>query len=162
MRIGTVMSTAKHRGVDSSPLTPEEREVWYAWKRAHEAVRTRIIADITRDTGLSDADIAVLIRIDAAGGSLRQNRLAAELGWDRTRLSHHVTRMEVRALLKRKKAGSGVEVLLCPDGQNAVDAAHPIHAAAVRWHLFNPLGADLPTVHAALEALSAERGRESP
>jgi len=156
-RIGAVMSAAKHRGVNASPLTPEERELWYAWKRAHEAVRIGINADITRETGLSDADIAILIRIDAAGGALRQNRLAAELGWDRSRLSHQLTRMQVRALLERKTAGSGVEVLLCPDGQKAVDEARPIHAAAVRRLLFEPLGDDLPTVHAALRALAAER-----
>lgn len=153
--------TKQQRVLEFSPLTPEERDLWLVWKRAHEAVRVAINADLARETGLSDADVAILIRIDAAGGSLRQSRLAAELGWDRSRLSHQVSRMEARALLSRKTVTSGVEVSLLPDGQEAVDGARPIHAAAVRRHLFGPMGDDLPTVRAALAALAGE-GRSAP
>ncbi|MEU3512790.1 MarR family winged helix-turn-helix transcriptional regulator [Streptomyces longwoodensis] len=151
------MATPPRGTLDTTPLTSEERDFWYAWKRAQEAVRTRVIEDVTAATGLSGAEIGVLIRIDDAGGALRQNALAASLGWDRTRLSHQVTRMETRGLLTRTKVPGGVEVGMGPAGRAAIETARPIHASAVRQHLIAPLGAGLAEVQKLLEALAAPR-----
>lgn len=134
------MSTVeKQRWPSTDPLTSEERELWFAWKRAHEVVRTRIADDVTAATGLSDPDVAILIRLDESGGTLRQNRLAAWLGWDRTRLSHQLTRMESRGLLTRRKLVNGVDINLTTEGRAAVARARPVHAKAVRQHLLDPI-----------------------
>ena len=139
---------------DEPRLESQERELWYLWKQAQEVVRTRVFADITAATGLSEQDVGILVRVDEVGGSLRQSRLAASLGWDRSRLSHHITRMEGRGLVRRRKTGTGVEVLMEPEGQAAADRARPIHARAVRENLIEPLGADFETVRRALETLA--------
>ncbi|MFB7089204.1 MarR family winged helix-turn-helix transcriptional regulator [Streptomyces sp. NPDC056296] len=151
------MPVSPQDALDGARLTSEEREFWYAWKRAQEAVRTRVLEDVTVATGLSGADIGILIRIDDAGGALRQNQLATSLGWDRTRLSHQLTRMETRELLARTKVPGGVEVGMRPAGQTAIETARPIHASAVRNHLIAPMGARLPEIQELLEALAAPR-----
>jgi DNA-binding MarR family transcriptional regulator len=116
-----------------------ESSLWFAWKRAHELVRTAVIEEVTAATGLSDPDVGILLRLDVAGGSLRQSEIAAALGWDRTRLSHQLTRMEDRGLVARRRTPSGVRVDISDAGTEAAAAARPVHAAAVRRHLADPL-----------------------
>ena len=116
-----------------------ESSLWFAWKRAHELVRTAVIEEVTAATGLSDPDVGILLRLDVAGGSLRQSEIAVALGWDRTRLSHQLTRMEDRGLVARRRTPSGVRVDISDAGKEAAAAARPVHAAAVRRHLADPL-----------------------
>ena len=40
---------------------------------------------------------------EAPGGLLRARELGTEIGWDRSRLSHHLTRMEKRGLVAREE-----------------------------------------------------------
>lgn len=116
-----------------------ESSLWFAWKRAHELVRAAVIEEVSAATGLSDPDTGILLRLDVAGGSLRQSKIAAALGWDRTRLSHQLTRMESRGLLARRHASGGVWVDISDAGKGVVTALRPVHAAAVRRHLVEPL-----------------------
>jgi len=99
-------------------------------------VRARIAEDISAATGLSDPDYGILTRLeDLGGGTLRQNELAASMGWHRSRLSHQLTRMEQRGLVTRAAAGDGVAVSVTAAGRDAAAKARPVHAAAVRRHL---------------------------
>ncbi|HEY7486022.1 MAG TPA: MarR family winged helix-turn-helix transcriptional regulator [Streptosporangiaceae bacterium] len=136
-------------------LTAEETRLWHAWKRASETVRARIAEDINAATGLSDPDFGILTRlIDLGGGTLRQNELAASMGWHRSRLSHQLTRMEQRGLLTRSPAGGGVNVTISQRGQGVTAAARPVHAAAVRRHLSGMLPpGDIHKITAILENL---------
>lgn len=159
------MSTPPDRRLPpNEPLDAAERKIWFAWKRAHEVVRTLIAEDVTAATGLSDADVAILIRLDESAGTLRQNRLGSWLGWDASRLSHHLTRMETRGLLTRRKLVNGVEVDLTADGRAAVTEARPVHAAAVRQHLLEPIGTiqERDSFLAALERLAADPPNDEP
>jgi DNA-binding MarR family transcriptional regulator len=121
-------------------LTGEEWGLWHAWKVAAETVRTRVAADITAATGLSDPDFAVLTRVaDTGTGRMRQNLLGESMGYHRSRLSHHLTRMEERGLVAREPAPGGVDVVITDAGREAVREARPVHAAAVRRYLIGPL-----------------------
>jgi DNA-binding MarR family transcriptional regulator len=124
-------------------LSPEEFEVWHAWKVSADHIRQRIARDITAATGLSDPDYAVLSRLaDLGGGQLRQQDLADSVGWDKSRLSHHLTRMQQRELVERLPAGAAITVRLTPAGRAVLAEAVPVHAAAVRHHLLNRLTPD--------------------
>ncbi|MBE3015259.1 winged helix-turn-helix transcriptional regulator [Microbispora sp. NEAU-D428] len=120
---------------------PEPIEFWSAFKRAHEVVRARVIADTAEAAGLSEPDLAILVNLDKAGGALRQSELAASLGWDRTRVSHQLTRMSTRGLVTRERAG-GVIVTLTDTGRAAITAALPGLDAAVRRHFADKLSAE--------------------
>jgi DNA-binding MarR family transcriptional regulator len=140
----------------ATPLSAEEMALWRAWKQASDTVRARIAADISAATGLSDPDFGVLTRVvEDGGGRMRQNQLAESMGYHRSRLSHHLTRMQQRGLITRREAGDGVEVIVTDAGRAAVATARPVHAAAVRRHLLGPLtAADRATLLSLLERLS--------
>lgn len=133
----------------------EVYELWTLWKAAHEKVESSVIAAATAASDLTDAEIAVLLRLDAAGGTLRQAELTRQLGWHRSRLSHQLTRMAARALVSR----SGVEthVTVTTEGTRRLSLARPAHLAAMRRWLVGPL-ADPQALRAALEALSGRSG----
>jgi DNA-binding MarR family transcriptional regulator len=123
-------------------LSDDERDLWDAWKRSSDAVRARINADVARETGLSEADVSVLTHVhEADDGGLRQHELAAAMGWHRSRLSHHLSRMQERGLVTRAAVPGGVELTTTLMGRAALLRARPVHAAAVREHLVDAVPA---------------------
>ncbi len=120
----------------------EATELWVRWKRAYEMVRAAVIAETTAASGVSEAELTVLVCLYESGGSLRQNALAAALGWDRTRLSHLLTRMADRAYVARDKVPNGMEVTLRAEGGRILDATLPTLETATRRHLLDRLGPD--------------------
>lgn len=126
----------------STPGTGESTELWLLWKRAYETVRAAVVADTTTATGLSEAELSVLVCLHESGGTLRQNAVAARLGWDRTRLSHLLTRMEKRDYVARGKVANGVEVTLRPAGSRTVNESVPALDASTRRHMLDRLGPD--------------------
>ena len=127
--------------------------LWSAFKRAHEVVRTRVIADAAEAAGLSEPDLTILADLNKAGGALRQSELAASLGWDRTRVSHQLTRMSKRELVTRRRA-NGVIVTLTDAGHQAITAVYPGLDAAVRRHFTDKLSAqEVETLTAVLDRL---------
>lgn len=123
------------------PLTESEAELWRAWEAASEAL-SQVSAEVATETGLSEPDLTVLTRLqDIGGGRLRQSELAAASGWHRSRLSHHLKRMQERGLVDRADVPGGVDVRLTTMGRAALHRARPVHADAVRRHLVQPLSA---------------------
>jgi DNA-binding MarR family transcriptional regulator len=132
----------------AKPLSPREMRIWYAFRVMGEDVLARVDRDIAQATGISGSDFAVLSRLAAFGkGQMRQQDLGRSLNWDKSRLSHHLTRMQARALIERQPGagtgnGQGVLVILTQDGREKLDAARPAHAESIRRHLLSRLTAD--------------------
>lgn len=143
--------------MSSQALGPAETEVWHAWKRAAETIRARVGRDIFDKTGLSGADYGVLSRVaDLGDGELRQQELAESMGWDKSRLSHHLSRMEARDLVERRGSGP-VMIALTAQGKKTLRAARPVHAKAVRAHFLEKMSAAERTAFmAVLERFNAE------
>ena len=123
------------------PLSPRELRVWHAFMFMGEDVLGRVGRDITKATGLSGPEFGVLSRLVAVGkGEMRQQVLARVMAWDKSRLSHQLTRMQERALIvRRRNEGKTVLVALTKLGTEKLDAARPIHAASVRRNLLSRL-----------------------
>ena len=119
------------------PLSPQELRVWHAFKLMGEDVMSRVERDIAEATGLSGPDFGVLSRLAYCGiGGMRQQTLAESMGWDKSRLSHQLTRMKERGLIERRKAEKRVVlVMLTKHGGEKLRAARPIHAGSVRRNL---------------------------
>src|SRR5713101_4493314 len=87
---------------------------------------------LVRDSGLSGPDYKVLHPLsEAPVGLLRARELCTEIGWDRSRLSHHLSRMEKRGLVAREECaedGRGLMVRLTDAGRKAIEEAAPGHA----------------------------------
>jgi len=85
---------------------------WQVWKQASDVVWETVAREINVATGLSGADFAVLSRVVERGaGSLRQHELATMLGWQPSRLSRQIARMEGRGLVSRMVDGTDLRDL---------------------------------------------------
>lgn len=102
--------------------------------------------DLARDSGLSEADYDVLSNVsESAGHSLRLGDLAAHMLWSKSRLSHHVARMERRGLVARQDCasdGRGAVLTLTEAGWQAIRNAAPGHVESVRRHFLDLLTPD--------------------
>jgi DNA-binding MarR family transcriptional regulator len=100
--------------------------------------------DISDATGLSGPDWVVLSRLaDLGKGEMRQQNLARTMGWDKSRLSHQLTRMQKRKLVERREAdGRVVLVVLTEYGREKLAAARPVHAESIRRNLLSRLSAE--------------------
>ncbi len=114
-------------------LSTHDRDLWRSFRRSAELTGAAIERDMAQATELSSADHGILTRLaEAHGKAARQQELCESMRWDRTRLSHHLTRMERRGLLKRSKlAQGGTSVRITAEGDRARGAADTVHAEAV-------------------------------
>jgi DNA-binding MarR family transcriptional regulator len=127
-------------------LTDAQQDVWRRWLRMNAGLSAALHRQLHEDSGLSLQDFDVLVQLtDTAGGRVRVSTLANALGWERSRLSHHVKRMEGRGLVRREECpddGRGAFVVLTPTGRAAIEAAAPAHARTVRTLVFDGLNED--------------------
>ena len=116
--------------------TRDELRTWREFLETTEALRTVLAARLSADTGLSVGDYAVLLALsEAEGGRLRSSQLAAAIGWERSRLSHHLGRMERRGLIRREHCvadNRGAEVVLADLGAETFRGATVPHLRAIR------------------------------
>ena len=127
-------------------LSDDEQRVWRSYLRAHVLLGARLSRQLQRDTDLSEADYAVLVNMsEAPDGRLRGFALAGALQWEKSRLSHQLTRMERRGLVRREECptdGRGAFVVLTDEGRARIVAAAPLHAAEVRRWFVDALTAE--------------------
>ncbi|WP_372662241.1 MarR family winged helix-turn-helix transcriptional regulator [Amycolatopsis kentuckyensis] len=116
--------------------TTEELRVWRGFIETAEALRAELGARLQAESGLSPGDYTVLLALsEAKEQRLRSSQLADDVGWERSRLSHHLGRMEKRGLIRREECRTdnrGAEVVLTPEGDAAFRAATVPHLTAVR------------------------------
>ena len=129
---------------DDTPwLDDRQQQVWRAWLRVGSRLPAALNRQLQRDSELSLQDFDVLVQLtDVDEGRVRVSALAAALGWERSRLSHHVTRMERRGLVAREECdddGRGAFVVLTPTGRAAIERAAPGHVRTVRSLVFDAL-----------------------
>ena len=110
-------------------------------------MQSRLQAELHRrlqaDSGLSLADFDVLVALtDRPDERSRMLELATSLEWEKSRLSHHIARMQKRGLVAREECdddGRGNVVVLTREGRAAIEAAAPAHVETVRELVFDGL-----------------------
>src|SRR6266508_4041048 len=113
------------------------------YMRMRTLLHARIVRDLAREAGLSGPDYDVLSNVsEAEGRRSRLGDLAARMAWSKSRLSHHITRMEQRGLVTREDCtsdGRGAFVVLTDAGLRVIQAAAPGHVASVRRNFIDLL-----------------------
>ena len=113
-----------------------EHDVWRGWVEVGSRLEERLNRQLQHDSGLSSADYEVLVNLSEADeGRLRSFQLGALIRWEKSRLSHHLTRMEKRGLIAREECptdGRGAYVVLTSAGRSAIETAAPLHVEEVR------------------------------
>lgn len=117
-------------------LDEREAKAWRGLQFMNMQLDAALARELADDSNLSMQDYGVLVALtDRDDASLRAYELAELLGWDKTRLSHHVKRMAARGLVAKQTCPSdrrGYFVVITPEGRAAIEAAAPGHVAAVR------------------------------
>jgi DNA-binding MarR family transcriptional regulator len=126
--------------------TRDELAVWREYVETAEAIRQALAAGLQATSGVSPGDYAVLLALsESEGHRLRSSVLAEGVGWERSRLSHHLGRMEGRGLIRRRKSGGdsrGAEVELTDDGARTFRASSAPHLRLVRRYFIDALAPD--------------------
>lgn len=126
-------------------LSDDEQRMWRRWMGLNAELQATINRELQADTGLSTPDYQVLVVLtDSLEGQVRVSDLAALLQWERSRVSHHIARMEKRRLVRRLECpddGRGSVVRMTEAGQAAVERAAPGHVRVVRRLVFDALTA---------------------
>lgn len=124
-------------------LSDEEFRAWIGYRRMRALLDLQLTRQLAADQGLSEPDYDVLTSLsDAEDRRIRLSEMAERMHWTKSRLSHHVTRMQQRELVTRKECpsdGRGAFIVLTDHGMATLRAAAPGHVAAVREHFIDLL-----------------------
>jgi len=149
-------------------LTAEEQRVWRRWMTLNAQLSATLQRELQDDAGLSTQDYEVLVHLtDNPEGRVRVTDLARLMQWERSRVSHHVTRMERRRLVQRVECaedGRGAFVVITPQGRAAIEQAAPGHVNTVRRLVFDALTTEevdafATIIEKALAQLDNQHGR---
>jgi DNA-binding MarR family transcriptional regulator len=138
-------------------LTAPQERAWRRYRRMRTLLDLQIARDLSKDSGLSEADYDVLSTLaEKPGGRWRARDLAAQLLWSTSRLAHHVGRMEQRGLVVREPCpgdARGALISMTQEGRTTLGMAAPPHVASVRRHMIDLL---TPGEVAALDTIAGK------
>jgi len=78
-------------------LSTQEEHLWRRWTQLNAELSATLQREMQTDAKLSLSDYEVLVHLtDSPEGRVRVSELALLLQWERSRVSHHLTRMEHR------------------------------------------------------------------
>lgn len=145
-------------------LDADQQAAWRSYLRGHTLLLAELGRRLQETSGLSITEFEVLVNLsEAPDRVLRSHRLADAMQWERSRLTHQLTRMEKRGLIERvpcETDGRGSDVHLTADGADLLARAAAPHAAEVQDLFVGPVGDALAVFGAALarieDALRAE------
>jgi DNA-binding MarR family transcriptional regulator len=124
----------------------------------------RLLSTQLQEIGLSSPDYQVLLALaEADGRRLRSSELAASIEWERSRLSHHLGRMERRGLIRRDDCATdnrGAEVSLTDEGAERFRQATVPHTRAIKQYFADALTPD--QFHALADVLHSLDGHLHP
>src|ERR1700746_1502411 len=124
-------------------LDEEQQRAWLAYIRVQLRLAYEMNRQLLADSGMSLPDYDVLTALSVAdGGRMQITVLAAQIGWERSRVSHHVRRMSARGLVTCRLSAADrrvTEVTLTDRGRQALEEAAPGHVDLVRRLFFGGL-----------------------
>jgi DNA-binding MarR family transcriptional regulator len=126
--------------------TRTELTAWREYIETAEALQRALTSGLQSTSGVSPADYAVLLALSEADHHrLRSSALAEVIGWERSRLSHHLGRMEARGLVRRQRSHTdnrGAAVEITDEGARTFRSASVSHLRLVRELFIDALTPD--------------------
>lgn len=142
---------------DKARVSTEEWDAWRSFIDMHRQLSLVLERDLQRTADISAADYAVLLTLrDGKDNQLRARELGSALAWEKSRVSHQVSRMEKRGLVERRDCTTdarGTWIGLTPSGRRAILGAMRDHSESLRKNFL-----DIVTP-AELEALKSASSR---
>jgi DNA-binding MarR family transcriptional regulator len=149
-------------GVADEPwLDDDEQKTWRSYLLMRRTLESHLERHLQREFGLSGSDFEILVNLsESETGRMRAFELGEATQWEKSRMSHHLSRMEKRGLIRKEACTARYpEIVLTEAGRAAIEACAPAHAGRVRElfvDVFGPerlatLGAAADDVIAAIE-----------
>ena len=122
-----------------STVSDVSADDWAVW-RLYISSGRHLVAELDRrlqaDAGVSHSEHTVLLSLnEAPRRQLRTGELAELLAWEKSRVSHQVSRMEARGLVERTACetdGRGTWIGITTEGRRLLLRAMRSHAADIR------------------------------
>jgi DNA-binding MarR family transcriptional regulator len=128
---------------ETRTLEPDEWELWDSWMRAQRLLTRELDHGLQRDCGISKAEFSVLVTLwQAPGSEMRVGELSESLDWEKSRVSHQLTRMENRGFVERTRyeaSGRRAGIGLTAKGRRAAESAIVVHAGNIRHYFLESL-----------------------
>lgn len=130
---------------DRPLLDADELRAWRSFTDMHHMLERHLIGHLQSEFGLSGSDFEILVNLsEAPEGRMRAYELGRATLWEKSRLSHHLRRMEKRGLVSREvPEGSDArypQIVLTDAGRAAIESSAPANAARVRRLFVDVLG----------------------
>jgi DNA-binding MarR family transcriptional regulator len=123
-------------------LSAEEQQAWRATVHLSQLLMRQLDRDLNAH-GLSAHDYEILVELSEAPDTrLRMTELADATSQSRSRLSHQISRMESRGLVRRDNCEGdkrGTFAVLTDEGVAAIRRVAPDHVEHVRRHFIDRL-----------------------
>ncbi len=117
-------------------LDPQAQRAWRSLQMMQGRLTSALARQLSAESELSLQDYVVLVALtDTPEGRVRPFALAEGLGWERSRVSHHIARMADRGLVRKERCPTdrrGAFVAVTDRGRQAIESAAPGHVASVR------------------------------
>jgi DNA-binding MarR family transcriptional regulator len=150
-------------GTDDRPrwLSDEEQQAWRATVHLSQLLLRQLDRDLTA-YGLNGRDYEILVELsESPDHRLRMTDLADATSQSRSRLSHQISRMEKRGLVRRDECEGdkrGTFTVLTATGAAAIERVAPHHVDNVRRHFIDRLTpAQLEEVRSAFQPIVDSR-----
>jgi DNA-binding MarR family transcriptional regulator len=129
-----------------SSVSQDEWGVWRAFRVMNRQLYLTLDRRLQQDAGISGPDYEILLTLfEAPRNQLRSRELGELLGWEKSRLSHQVTRMEARGLVERTECDTdarGTWIGITAVGRRTTLRAMRDHALTIRRLFFDVLTAE--------------------
>ena len=114
-----------------------------AWRAFHK-IGTRLLPHLGRQisnhSGITSSEYVVLMALsELPKNSVNLNRLAIGLGWETSRMSHQISRMQESGLVKKIQSESDArcfDVSITPAGRRIAEKAVPLQSVEIN-HCFS-------------------------
>jgi DNA-binding MarR family transcriptional regulator len=129
--------------IGDSVLDEPEQLAWRTFLAAHTSLVSHLQQHLERQFKLSAADYEILARLaETSDQRMPVAEMAAATMWETSRLSHQLTRMEDRGLIRREDSTTSRyrDIALTAKGHATITEAAPAHAAMVRAQFIDVLG----------------------
>jgi DNA-binding MarR family transcriptional regulator len=130
-------------------LNASQGRAWLNYMQVYHRLEYEMNRHLQTECGLSLGDYTVMNALsNAPGRRLQLTNLATTIGWERSRLSHHLQRMTTRGLVERTRStadGRATDAVLTDAGLATLSAAAPKHVAWVRTLFFEGITAQQET-----------------
>ena len=117
-----------------------DSKAWRAFHKIGTSLLPHLGRQITNHSGISGAEYVVLVSLsELTEPSVNLNRLAQGLGWEISRMSHQISRMEVAGLVKKTKNladSRRFDVSITARGRKIAEAAIPLQSKEIN-HCFS-------------------------